>query len=195
MNSIKFYRPISIQRTPCASDFVLKQSYAEWINGYYAFGPGADENKFFTIGQEYDTSDYLNLELTGAMANGNPVSFCNGVSSIQVDHTNLAVRDDGYGIWYVNYVDFINDIFNHLTLHTRLSSGDDAYFRTNYYRFDEFSLVFRETGQLNSSSISPYYFLLQSYNQYTLLDTFSRISDPAYEHLPVEYGSQPFIWA
>lgn len=195
MKNIKFYKPISIQRTPCASDFVFKTSYNKWINGNYAFGPGTDENKFFTIGQEYDTSDYLNLELTGGMANGNPVSFCNGVSSIQVDYTNLAVRDDGYGIWYVNYVDFINNIFNHLTLHTRLSSGDDAVFRTNYCRLDEFSLVFRETGQLNSSSISPYYFQLQSYNQYTLLDNFLMISNPFIEHYPVERGSDSYTWA
>lgn len=176
MSNIKFYKPISIQRTPCAGDFVLKQSYNAWINGNVYSGPGEDENKFFTIGQDYDNSDYLNLELVAGQAHGLNISMCT-ISSVHVNYENLAVRDDGYGSWYVNYVDFINNIFNCLNLYTRLSASDNQYFYANHCKLDDFILIFRENGQVYDKGTLPtVYYTLQSEWGYNLRDN---ITDPS----------------
>jgi hypothetical protein len=148
---------------PCEEDYTVLKSYSTWISGKYAFGPSTNESKFEAIANEYDTSDYLTLELVGGQSNGFGISKC-AYSSITVDYTNLTYRDDGYGLAPSNYIDYINSIFSGQSLYTRISGAPDSGLYANFCALDNFVFIFKETGQIAGGSglSSPFYYALTS---------------------------------
>lgn len=156
--------------TPAASDYFLMGSYSKWMLGTDIFGPAMDESKWLCIANEHDTTDYLNFEFIGGTANGYTISRVNS-KSIRVDHTNLLYRDDGYGMYPANYFDFVNQEFVSQSLQTRIT-GSNSRIYANYCATDDFYLLFRETGQLNSAAITDMYYVLSAANGCMLGDLY-----------------------
>ena len=147
--------------TPCPGDFITLRSYRRWVNGTPNFGPSNNETKFEVIANEYDTSDYITLELVGGQASGCGISSCQ-YTPITVNHTNVTFRDDGYGLAASNYVDFINSIFTGQGLYTTISGTTDPEFSfySDFCKLDDFVFIFKEIGQINGSALPTAYFAL-----------------------------------
>lgn len=139
---------------PCNKDFYSWASYSNWINGvdgYYKF------NVLLS-----NPSLYLKFHFLGGSVNGKPISLCNPVVSsfIDVNGSNLYYRNDGYGLAPANYVDFVNSIFNSLSLYTRLSATGVGKFRANYCYLDQFNLIFREITNIYEQPLTTRYWTI-----------------------------------
>lgn len=160
--------------TPCNDDYVGIQSYSRWIFGNQTFGPPTG-NKFDVIAAENDNTDFLTLELIGGSINGCPISSC-PLQSITVDYTNLVYRDDGFGLYPANYIDFINSIFSANSLYTTFSGTSeldpgDYRIKSNYCKVDNFSLIFSDFGQIDGSPLNRAYFYFSGKNGLFIADT------------------------
>ena len=163
--------------TPCSGDFITLRSYNHWVDGKVEFGPSNDQSKFEVIANEYDTSDYLTLELVGGQASGCGISSCQ-YTPITVNNTNVTFRDDGYGLAPSNYVDFINSIFTGQGLYTTMSATNDPSFSfySDFCKLDDFVFIFKEIGQINGSPLPTVYFALTGRYGAFLADTFGSIN-------------------
>jgi hypothetical protein len=157
-------------QSPCPNDYILLNSYGAWIYGE-SLAP-LFERKFEIIANEYDTSDYLTLEFVGGRVNNCNISKCE-YSSITVNYTNLIYRDDGYGLTVVNYVDYINAIFSGQGLYTTISGTSSPSFRSNFCVLDDFTLTFKDYGQLNGIPLNQKYFTITGRYGLNIGDSFA----------------------
>ncbi len=163
---------------PCANDYVNIRSYSNWVQGMTVFGTGGDVDKFTALAQDNDPGDYLTLELTAGQVNGINISTCPSYS-ITLTAADITYRDDGYGSFPTNYIDFINGVFASHSLYTTFSGSNNYYDRpnnlvANYCKVDNFCFTFRETGQLTPSGISvPMYYAFKSEGGAIVRDTFN----------------------
>jgi hypothetical protein len=181
--------------TPVASDFINVQSYNRWVYGQDAWSGGS---KWDTIASEVDQSDYLTFKFIGGTANGRPIPKDQTGQSITVDYTNLTYRDDGFGLFPVNYVDFINGIFQSQSLYTRItgSLNNTQYvvfpeitgsigFTGSYCVVDDFSFYFLEKGQIDGSDIEVVLYTVKSTNGVNIADSFVPVSSATYNSRPI----------
>jgi hypothetical protein len=133
------------------ADVLNLKSYNTTINGGTTGEGGIDKfQMIFNSG-----SGELNFSVIGGTVNGSPVcpSILGDLSSTTVNASNLDMRNDGRGAYYSNYVDYLNEVFEKLGLHSRISGGsysipgrsqDRAVFM-KYYRSENFNFIFEET--------------------------------------------------
>lgn len=163
--------------TPCANDFVGIHSYNNWIQGNDVFGSAGDVDKFTGLAEDNDPGDYLTLELVAGTVNGINISMCPSYS-ITLTSADITYRDDGYGTYATNYIDFINGVFASHSLYTNFT-GSKNYWNANnliatYCKVDNFNFTFRETGSLTPVNITaPFYYTFQS-GYGTIGDTFNQ---------------------
>lgn len=170
---------------PGPADYLTVYSYGRYIYGLDNWSAGS---KWATIAAEVDPTDYLNLKLVGGIVNGVPIN--REYQEVTVNHTNLVFRDDGYGLFPVNYVDFINGILEQYGIYTRIkgttnnpnpspSATGQPGFIANYCVIDDFTLVFVETGQLDGGpTINSLFYTLQADYGLGLRDVFWGIGSP-----------------
>jgi hypothetical protein len=183
--------------TPSAADFINVQSYNRWVYGTDAWSGGS---KWDTIASEADQSDYLTFTFIGGTANGRPIQKDQTGQSITVDYTNLTYRDDGFGLFPVNYVDFINGIFQSQSLYTRLTGSTDNInyandplisgsigFTGSYCVIDDFSFAFLEKGQIDGSNINIVLYSIKSIEGLNIADTLGAVSQNIYNSQPVYF--------
>jgi hypothetical protein len=183
--------------TPSASDFINVQSYNKWVYGLDAWSGGS---KWDTIASEVDQSDYLTFKFVGGTANGRPIPKDQTGQSITVDYTNLTYRDDGFGLFPVNYVDFINGVFASQSLYTRITGSTDvkiyqsdpitsgsAGFTGSYCVVDDFSFFFIEKGQIDGSNIEVLLYTVKSMDGVNIADNLMNLSANTYNSRSI-YG-------
>jgi hypothetical protein len=163
---------------PCAGDYVEYHSYSNWIQGTSGFGAGNDIDKFTSLAENNDPGDYLNLELVAGQVNGINITSCNPYT-LNVTSSDVNYRDDGFGTYATNYVDFLNGVFANHSLYTRFT-GSGNYFDkpnnlvVNYCKVDNFTFIFKETGVLTPSSISsPFFYAIKSENGASIKDSIN----------------------
>jgi hypothetical protein len=162
--------------TPAASDYINVQSYNRWVYGLDAWSGGS---KWDTIASEADQSDYLTFTFIGGTANGRPISRAITGQSATVDYTNLTYRDDGFGLFPVNYVDFINAIFQSQSLYTRITGSTTlAYnsaigFTGSFCLTDDFLFIFSEEGQVDGVPVNDILYSIQGNFGFNICDNFS----------------------
>ncbi len=159
--------------TPTTNDFINVESYNRWIYGLDAWSAGS---KWDTIASEVDQSDYLRFVLIGGQVNGQ--SIHRTYVSVSVDYTNLTYRDDGFGSFPVNYVDFINDIFVSHSIYTRITGStvntqnQSIGLTGSYCAVDNFDFIFFETGQLDGVEMQRIFYTISTQNGTGLCDSF-----------------------
>lgn len=164
--------------TPCANDFIQLVSYSNWVQGNNTFGTGGDVDKFTALAQDNDPGDYLQLKLVSGQVNGINLSTCPSYS-INLTAADITYRDDGFGTYPANYVDFLNGVFASHSLYTRLTGSNNNFNKPNnlvadYCKVDNFFFTFEETGQLSPSSLtSPIYFSIKSEGGAVIRDVFN----------------------
>jgi hypothetical protein len=148
--------------TPCVTDFTTLTSYGTWFLGV---------GEFSIIQSQNFLTDFVTLELVAAQINGCNISTCS-LSSITVNYINLTYRDDGYGLYPSNYVDFLNQILNDNGLYTTFS-GASGNMVSNFCRLDNFLIIFKQTGVINDAPLTDIYYALKSDYGIILNDTYN----------------------
>jgi hypothetical protein len=189
--------------TPVASDFINVQSYSRWVYGLDAWSGGS---KWDTIASEVDQSDYLTFKFLGGTANGRPIPKDQTGQSITVDYTNLTYRDDGFGLFPVNYVDFINSIFQSQSLYTSITGSTTLEYNSaigftgSFCLTDDFLFIFSEEGQVDSTPVNDILYSIQGNFGFDICDnfsTFGSLQNIAAYRLNIEsllYNSIPKSW-
>jgi hypothetical protein len=151
-------------------DFIqLTNPYANWI-----MGTGTAQGTKWDTMTTYHTN-YLDLTFMGGWANGAPISHTNIGQTIHVDYYNLYYRNDGYGVFAGNYVDFLNRIFSDLDLYTKAIGNSDNKVYWNYCKTDDFRLIFEENGVITGYNIGlPLYYSVGSMGGYSMIDHFNQ---------------------
>lgn len=177
---------------PCDDDFAQVHSYSNWIQGNNAFGTSGTVDKLTALAENNDPGDYLTLELVAGQVNGINISMCPSYS-ITLTSGDINYRDDGYGTYATNYVDFINGVFASHSLYTTFT-GSYLYFSypnnlvSNYCKVDNFVFIFKETGQLTPNNIaSPMYYAVESIYGAYIRDVFS-------QNIPSIYPAQSWTY-
>lgn len=97
--------------------------------------------------------DFLILYLQSYKINDEPAVQLDlrSAPSIEIYPGEVVYRDDGYGLFPINYVDFINGIIEDYSFSTRItgsSTTGDKKFISNYFESEIFSFTFVESGQI-----------------------------------------------
>ncbi len=174
----------STAQTPTANDFINVQSYGRWVYGVDAWSEGS---KWNTMAAEVSPTDYLKLTLIGGQVNGQPIHRT--YISASVNSTNLVFRDDGFGSFPVNYVDFINGIFEDSGLYTRITGSLDNRnygnnpttsgsigFTGSYCAVESFNLIFLEKGRIDNSNLTMTFYILTGVEGIGIFDSFRTLT-------------------
>lgn len=159
---------------PKTGDFILKQSYAQWIYGGY--GAIGALSKWDAV----QSSDYylqFDLKFMGGTINNQIIPKSNSIigTGTHVDVNTIYYRDDGYGMQPANYVDFINNILISYGLGSRIyAQNASERFILNYATSEQFQFLFKEVGgggYLNN----PQYYQIGAIHPYVIYDQISEI--------------------
>jgi hypothetical protein len=113
-------------------------------------------NGFFPGGSKFqslldDESSSLNFSIVGGSVNSSPIcpSLLGDLASITVNSSNVETRDDGYGVYFSNYITYLNRVFEKLGLYSTLRGapfGDIGAGSVimKYYRSENFDFIFKE---------------------------------------------------
>lgn len=191
----KVYIPsgiISIKTPSEAYDKITLHSYGMWAHGLNRFTINGTTgyNKFYALENTiYPNTDYLTLQFYSGHVNGinissdfslygmnNPPQSYANMGSLDIQYANF-----GYGNTWGNYGNFFNTLFDFFHLKTRLfPTSPDSYsygWVTDYYKTENFSFIFVETGEIDGAGIPTIYYKISSINGIGLVDSY-RYGDP-----------------
>jgi hypothetical protein len=163
-------------KTPAKwEDFKRFESYSAFINGSISFDM---KSKYEILAENFE-GDFLKLEIYAGKINGKVLtpSMLGELSHYILNSDNLEYRDDGFGPAFCNYSDYLNSVFDKLSLNSRFYAKESDYligkFILDFCRSDEFILFFKETGILNGNPVNTQYWRIQSHLGLSIFDDFS----------------------
>jgi len=154
---------------PKTGDFILKQSYANWL-----YGKDLAIDNSLSKWDAAQSSNYnleFALQFLGGTINNQIIPKSNFLIGIgtTVNASTIYFRDDGYGLQPANYVDFINNIFISYGLGSRIyAQNASERFVLNYATSEQFQFLFKEVG--NGYLINPQYYQIGAVHPYRIYD-------------------------